>query len=324
MKLNWAILGTGGIARTYAKGMALCDSGNLVAIGSRALESAERFSAEHGGRAYAGYDEALNDPGVDAVYIALPHHMHAEYTIRAARAGKHILCEKPFTLNALEAERAIAAVREADVFFMEAWMYRSHPQTLKVMELLQSGAIGEPRVIEASFGYAAGRDWEHFKADAKVGGGGLMDVGSYPVSFFRLVACAEPTRCEYSCSFYRGYDDHGVGLLEFPGELRASFGTAVHVNLANSATIFGDNARIHLPSPWFCKGPILLTDKDGTREIPFDDVPDLWGNQAGVVTRYLEQRESPTMTWADTLGNMRALDALRDSAGLRFESETRE
>lgn len=319
MKLNWGILGTGAIAGTFAKGMKACNNGNLVAVGSRVLDRARMLTDDHGGKPYGSYDDMLGDPTVEAVYIALPHHMHMEYTIKCAQAGKHILCEKPFTLNALEAERALKAVREADVFFMEAWMYRSHPQTLKVMALIRDGAIGEPKVIHAEFGYAAGRDWEHFKADAAVGGGALLDVGSYCVSFCRLVADAEPTRCEYSCSFVRGYDGLGVGIVEFPGELRASFATGIHADLANSATVFGETGRIHLPSPWFCGGPILLDDEP----IPFESVPDLWGNQAGVVARHLADRQAPTMTWADSLGNMRTLDALRASAGLAFAEETK-
>ncbi len=318
-KLNWGILGTGAIAKKFAEGMRACDNGNLVAVGSRSIDTAKAFTDEHGGKPHGSYEDVLGDPNMQAVYIALPHHMHAEYTIKCARAGKHILCEKPFTLNAKDAVRAIAAVREAGVFFMEAWMYRSHPQTLKVMELIEDGAIGEPRVVHAEFGYASSRDWQHFKVDARVGGGGLMDVGSYPVSFSRLVAGVEPTVCEYTCAFVRGYDGHGVGILEFPGELRASFGTAVHVNLANTATVFGDTGRIHLPSPWFCGGPILLNDK----EVPFETVPDLWGNQAGIVAKYLDEKQSPMMTWDDTLGNMRTLDALRASAGLVFGEEAK-
>lgn len=323
MKLRWGILGTGAIAGAYAKGVTACDNGTIVAVGSRDYERAKEFTDKNGGKPYGSYDDVLADPEVDAVYIALPHHMHADSTIACAKAGKHILCEKPFTLNLADAERALEAVKAADVFFMEAWMYRSHPQTLKVKQLLAEGAIGTPRMVIANFGYFTDREREHFKLDQGVGGGGLMDVGSYPVSFSRMVAGQEPTRCEYICDFYRGYDGHGAGLLEFGNGLRANFATGVHVNLDNSATIYGETARIHLPSPWFCGGPIHLSrpGKSEPEVVEFDKVADLWGNQAGIVAKYLDRRQSPTMSWEDTLGNMRTLDALRKSAGLVFGEE---
>ncbi len=323
MKLNWGILGTGSIAHKFARGLKACKNGNLVAVGSRSHNTAKAFCNDFGGMPYGSYEDLLGDPSVEAVYIALPHHLHGPYTIKAAQAGKHILCEKPFTLNALEAERALDAVRQADVFFMEAWMYRSHPQTQRVAQLLAEGVIGQPRMVRAEFGYAAPGDAGGFRADVRVGGGALMDVGSYPVSFARLVAGAEPVRCHYAIDRVRGYDGNGQGILEFPGGLLASFGTAVHVNLTNDATICGDGGRIHLPSPWFCEGPILLwgPGADKPKRIDFERVPDLWGNQASIVAQYVDQRQSPTMTWADTLGNMRALDALRASAELTFERE---
>lgn len=325
MKLKWGILGTGAIARTFAKGIRACDSGDLVAVGSRSFDRAKAFCDEHGGKPFGDYEDLLADSNVEAVYIALPHHMHADATVECARAGKHILCEKPFTLNLPDAQRALEAVQDADVFFMEAWMYRSHPQTLKVRELIHDGAIGEPRMVEASFGYFADYSREHFKMDSSVGGGGLMDVGSYPVSFSRFVAEEEPDRCEYACDFHNGYDAYGAGVLQFPGGVVAQFATGVHQSLPNTATVFGEQAKINLPSPWFCGGPILLTEKGRSEpvEVPFETVPDLWGNQASIVAKYLDARQSPTMSWADTLGNMRTLDALRASAGLVFGGEAR-
>jgi len=324
-KLNWAILGTGAIAKTFAKGLKVTDTGQLKAVGSRSQSTADSFCSEYGGMGFSSYESAIDRPEVDAVYIALPHHMHAEYTIKCAQHGKHILCEKPFALNALEAERAMAAVRGADVFFMEAWMYRSHPQTAKIQELVSGGAIGKPLAAHASFGYRARRDWDHFKADGRVGGGGLLDVGAYPVSFLRMIAGEEPNRCEYSCEFSdTGADSVGFGLLQFPSGFRATFGCAIHLTMANEATIFGEEGRIHVPEPWFCRGPILLIKDGKTEEVPFDSVPDLWGHQAKVMQDHLEVRESPTMSWDDTMGNMRTLDALRRSAGLTFAQEPTE
>ena len=161
--LNWGILATGSIARQFAAGLRTSETGHLHAVGSRSLETAERFAAEYGGVPYDSYEAVLEDPEVQAVYIATPHHMHAEWTIRCAEAGKGILCEKPFTLNSAEAERALEAVRTCGVFFMEAFMYRCHPQTIRLRELLKAGAIGEPKMVNAEFGFNASHDWGNFR-----------------------------------------------------------------------------------------------------------------------------------------------------------------
>src|SRR5579883_188069 len=160
-KLGWGILATGGISRQFAGGLRASKTGELKAVGSRTDESAAKFTAEFGGKPYGSYDAVLADPDVQAVYIGLPHHMHSEWTIKAAQAGKAILCEKPFTLNKIEAERALAEVKKQGVFFMEAFMYRCHPQTLKVLDLIKSGVIGTPQMIDAEFGFSASREWNN-------------------------------------------------------------------------------------------------------------------------------------------------------------------
>lgn len=317
--LRWAILGPGSIARRFAEGLKAVER-PLTVVASRSLDRAQAFAQEYGGEALEGYDAALARPDVDAVYIALPHHLHAEWTIRAARAGKHILCEKPFTLNLPEAEGALQVVDACGVFFMEAWMYRSHPQSTEIIRLLRDGAIGTPRLVRAEFGFQAGRDWANFRTIGEVGGGALMDVGSYCVSFARMVAAEEPARAEYVCEITpQGYDAIGAGLLEFPSGLRASFGTAIHLDLQNQAVVYGDEGRLIVPSPWFADGRLVLERQGKEPEVrQTDSVAHLWGYQAVIVERYLESRESPTMAKADTLGNMATLDRLRRSAGLRF------
>lgn len=155
-RVRWGILATGSIARAFAAGLRESESGVLAAVGSRSLEKAVAFAGEFGGSAYSSYQGVLEDPDVDAVYIATPHHLHAENTIAAAQAGKAILCEKPFTLTFAAAERAIEAVRRAGVFFMEAFMYRCHPQTRQAREWLRNGAIGRILQVDAEFGFAAG------------------------------------------------------------------------------------------------------------------------------------------------------------------------
>jgi len=323
--LKWGILATGGIARQFARGLKVSKTGTLVAVGSRTLETAEKFTNEFGGKPYGSYDEVLNDPEVEAVYIATPHHMHYDWTIKAAEAGKAILCEKPFTLNALEAQRALNEVRKHRVFFMEAFMYRCHPQTLKIKQLVAEGAIGTPLVVNAEFGFAAGKPWGNFRADGTVGGGGLMDVGTYCVSFARLIAGEEPDFCAYAALIGDGgYDEHGSGCMKFPSGMTASFGTGVHANLRNDARIYGSAGWIQVDVPWKCSGGKVTVYRNGQEpeEFQMNSTNDeLYAIEADAVAEFLEAGECPYMTIEDTLGQMRALDALRASANLKFAAE---
>jgi predicted dehydrogenase len=327
-QLNWGILATGSIAHQFAKGLKASKTGKLVAVGSRSSENAKGFTETHGGKPYGTYEEVLADPAVNAVYIALPHHMHYTWTIKCAAAKKAILCEKPFTLNALEAQRALNEVRAHKVFFMEAFMYRCHPQTLKILELVKEGAIGEVLMVQSDFGFAAGKEWDNFRADGALGGGGLMDVGTYCVSLSRLIAQAEPTTVHYSAQIGpKGYDEHGAGLMQFPNGVVAYFGTGVHVNLRNDATIYGTEGKIHIPNPWKCSegGATLQQNGKPVHKIDFKSTNDeLYALEADTVAEFVHGHECPYMTWQDTLDNMRALDGLRKSAGLKFAAEMTE
>lgn len=325
-RVRWGILGTGSIASKFARGLRESRTGTLTATGSRSAEKAAAFAAGHGGKPYRRYEDVLSDPAVQVVYLALPHHMHAEWTVRCAKAGKHILCEKPFALTAKQADDALREVEQAGVFFMEAFMYRCHPQTRELKQLIQAGAIGKPLLVNAEFGFSASRDWDNFRTVGELGGGGLMDVGTYCISMSRLIAGEEPTRCEYVAHLSpppqegRGgsYDEYGTGCLNFPSGMTAMMGTGIHASLRNEVMIYGDEGWIRLRSPWFCNGPIELYGKGKHRARYIRSWPDvdLYGEEADAVAEFIEQRECPYMTWDDTRGNARALDQMRESAGL--------
>lgn len=327
--LKWGILATGGIARQFAGGLKVSKTGELVAVGSRSLESATPFTEKFGGKPYGSYDEVLQDPEVDAVYIALPHHMHYDWTIRTAEAGKGILCEKPFTLNALEAQRALNVVRQKKVFFMEAFMYRCAPQTLKARELVKEGAIGELLAINAEFAFAAGKTWDNFRTDGALGGGGLMDVGAYPVSFARFLTGEEPDIAHYTAKINeKGYDEYGSGALRFPSGVTMHFGTGIHCNMKNEAYLYGTEGRIEIESPWkVYTGSKMHLYRNGKDVETFEmgiTNDELYGYEADAVAEFFEQKECPWMTPEDTLGQMRTLDMLRQSAGMKFAAEMRE
>lgn len=319
--LRWGILATGSIAKQFARGLKVSENGELAAVGSRSLESARAFCAEHGGKPYGSYAELLEDPGVDAVYVATPHHLHRNDTIATARAGKGVLCEKPFTLSARDAEEALSAVRDPGVFFMEAFMYRCHPQTRKALEIVRSGALGKITMIATEFGFNASREWDNFRLDGPVGGGALMDVGSYCVSFSRLVASDEPDHAAYFASITnRGYDEAGSGALAFSGGITAHFGTAVHQQLENRARVYGSEGMLEIDSPWKCSGGMRLW-RDGAVVEEWNlgtDNDQLYAIEADAVAQYWEAKECPYMSLSDTLAQARTLDRLKSSAGLRF------
>ena len=190
-KLRWGIIGPGGIAKAFYGGVAHSKTGELVAIGTRDPNRPGLATDFGGARILKGYDALLADPEVDAVYIATPHTFHAGWAIKAAEAGKHALIEKPMGLTAFEADAMFHAARKAKTFMGEAFMYRLHPQTRKLVELVKAGTIGEVRMIKSSFGFAMPKfNPEHRLYANDLAGGGILDVGGYPVSMARLIAGA--------------------------------------------------------------------------------------------------------------------------------------
>lgn len=324
--VNWGILATGGIAKQFAGGLKESKTGKLVAVGSRTIESATAFTEKFGGKPYGSYDEVLNDPEVQAIYIALPHHMHYDWTIRCAEAGKAILCEKPFTLNALEAQRALNEVRKHKVFFMEAFMYRCAPQTLKAKELVDSGAIGDILSINSEFSFNAGKEWTNFRTDGALGGGGLMDVGVYPVSLARFLTGAEPDVAHYAPKISeKGYDEYGSGCLRFTNGTTAHVACGIHCNMHNHTWVYGTKGMLHIENPWkiYTGSKMTLYPQGGEPEVFEMGMTNdqLYAAEADAVAEFLEAKECPYMTLEDTLGNMRTLDMMRESAGMKFAAE---
>ena len=337
-KLAWGIIGTGNIAKTFARGLAPSTTGELLAVGSRTQESADRFGEEFSvPRRYASYEALLADPDVQAVYISTPHPMHAEWAIKAAEAGKHILCEKPITLNYPEAMAVIEAARRNDVFLMEAFMYRCHPQIAKLVELIKSKAIGEVRLIKASFSFHAGWNPEGRLLKHEMGGGGILDVGCYTTSVSRLIAGAalgkdfvEPIEVKAMGKIGESrVDDYTAALLRFPGDIIAQIATGVQLNQENTLQVFGTEGNIFLPVFW-------NPDKQGAQPAmtltrygqPAEDVTveadrGVYTYEADTVAANIANRQAPppAASWDDTLGNMRACDTWRLAIGMVYDIE---
>ncbi len=331
--LRWGILATGAIAHTFARGLTHSSTGHLVAVGSRSREMAERFGVEFGlpsNACHGSYEALLRDDRVQAVYLSNPHSGHAEWAVKCAEAGKHILCEKPLALNAVEAETIVAAAHDHGVFLMEAFMYRCHPQTLELARLVRAGAIGALRMIQATFSFRAEMDPRSQLFDPLLGGGGILDMGCYTASMARLLAgagigkpFAEPLAlgalgqiCE------TGVDVHTSATARFPGEILAQLSCGLRVSQDNAARVYGEEGWLHVPVPWTpasdggCTQIFLhRTGPSAPEEIRFtcpENVPAyLYTLEADHVAAHLSRRESPAMSWEDSLGNMRMLDRWR-------------
>ena len=343
--LAWGILGPGGIARAFANGLAHSATGRLVAVGSRDAARAQDFidanaAAGKGGpvSAHGSYERLLADPAVQAVYISTPHPLHPRWAIAAARAGKHVLVEKPLAVNRPQAMAVLEAARQADVFAMEAYMYRCHPQTRRLYELIADGAIGQVTSVHASFAFAAGLNPAGRLFDRALAGGGILDVGGYPVSFARLVAgaalgvtdqaapFAEPTAVTGGGTLTEtGVDDWAVANLAFADGLVATVSTGVGLS-DTAARVYGTGGYIEVPNPWLPSrdgrdaGLVLARVRRDVEQVAVAE-PELYASEADHVAAHVAERQGPAMSWADTLGNMAVLDTWRDLVGLRFDDE---
>jgi predicted dehydrogenase/aryl-alcohol dehydrogenase-like predicted oxidoreductase len=342
MKLRWGILGPGSIAKTFADALAHSKQGELVAIGTRSPGKPRLSDRFPGARIHSGYAALLADPAVDAVYIATPHPGHPEWAIKAAEAGKHVLVEKPIALTAHEADAMFHAATLAGTFLGEAFMYRSHPQTKALVDLVSGGAIGEIRLVKSSFGFAMPADmWDHRLYANDLAGGGILDVGCYPVSMARLLAGASvgqpflnPVEVSGVAHLGQtGVDEWASAVLKFETGLLAEVSCSVSVQQDNVLRIFGTTGRIEVADFWFASGhaggvgTISVIGTDGARrDIEVVEPGWLYAFEADAVAEAIwsgrQEFSAPGMTRADSLGNMRVLDRWRHTAGLIYGIET--
>jgi predicted dehydrogenase/aryl-alcohol dehydrogenase-like predicted oxidoreductase len=338
--VRWGLLAAGGIANAFASALARTDSGKAVAVASRSLEKAKAFAKEFSiPKAYGSYEELLADPTVDAVYISTPHPMHSKWAIKAADAGKHILCEKPLAMNQYDVQAMIEAARRNDVFFMEAFMYRCNPQTQRLVEMIRSKAIGEVRIIRATFSFQCGYgNLDGRLMNPALGGGGIFDVGCYAVSMSRLIAgaalgkdFAHPIAVHGAGQLGKtGVDEWATALLKFEGGIVAQCATGIQLNQDNNVVIYGSEGVITVPAPWFCNGrepgkvsfTVVRYGKD-PEEVVIDVPKGIYSIEADIVAANIKSRQapSPAMTWADSLSQAVTLDAWRGALGLAYPAD---
>jgi predicted dehydrogenase len=339
-KLKWGILSTGSIARTFAADLRSSQTGVLWAVASRNEEKAHQFAGEFGApKAYGNYQQLLDDPEVAVVYIAPLHPFHAEWSLRAAQAGKHILCEKPLAMNSHQAEEMIAAAAHHRVFLMEAFMYRCHPQMRKLIELLKSEVIGKVQIISAAFCFYSDDSPENRVMDRKLGGGAILDVGCYCTSMARLIAgvanglpFAEPLCLQGAGTIgsLSQVDEVAVAAVTFPGEIHAQLCTGIHTHSQELVRIYGTQGMLEMRAPWIPqignRPPVIALyqgqdERSKVEEYYLPSTRGLYALEADVVAEYLHagQAPSPYMSWQDTIGNMKMLDQWLAAIGMNYD-----
>ena len=280
-RLRWGILGPGRIAPRIVRGLRDNPRGRLHAVAGRDPERTRAFAADHGADgsviAHASHEALIADPDVDVVYVALPNALHAEWTIRALDAGKHVLCEKPLALTVDEVDAIAEAAERNDRLAVEAFMYLHHPQTIRAIEIAQSGVLGPLQVVSAAFSFLLDHPADP-RIDPTLGGGSLWDVGCYPVSIARRIAGAEPGDVAAFARWdERGVDRTFVGQLRFPSGLLAHFESGFAAADRERVEVVGSDATLVLDHPFLPEpdGPpprVSIRRAGAVEEIPVPSV----------------------------------------------------
>lgn len=322
--IRWGILGTGGIAHKFATGLSIIPDAQLVAVGSRTQAAADAFAGTYNiPTRHPTYEALAHDPQVDAIYIATPHPFHKPNTILCLEAGKAVLCEKPFTINAAEAEVVIALARQKKIFLMEAMWSRYLPAIIRARELVAQGVIGEVRMLTADFGFRTSVNAEGRLFNPAYGGGALLDVGIYPLSLASALF-GQPKHIHTAADIgSTGVDEQAAIILHYDSGQLALLSTAIRTNTLHEAVIFGTKGHIRIPDWWHANGFTLALDGQAPQvfDVPHDG--NGYSHEAQEVMRCLRAGllESDIMPLDETLALMRTMDTIRAQWGLRYPME---
>ena len=323
-KMRWGVLGVAKIAtRKVIPAMQRASNGSVTAIASRQIEKAKEAAAELGiGKAYGSYEDLLADADIDAIYNPLPNHLHVPWSIKAAEAGKHVLCEKPIGLSTAEAEQLMAVRDRTGVQIAEAFMVRTHPQWLRAREIVRSGEIGQLRTIQGFFSYF-NRDPQNVRNNPNWGGGGVMDIGCYPITMSRFIFESEPTRVSALVENDPDFqvDRLASAILEFPNG-QASFVSATQIAPYQRMHIFGTTGRIEILIPWNAPPdvPTRIIVEAGEEHVEEFPVCDQYTIQAEEFTRSVNEKTNAPVPLEDSVKNMKVIEAvLRSGESRRWE-----
>lgn len=321
---RWGILGTGGIAHKFATGLSVLTDAQLVAVGSRTQEAADKFADEFKApNRHASYEALANDPEVEAIYIATPHPFHKDNTLLCLNAGKAVLVEKPFAINANEAQQMIDLSRQKRVFLMEAMWSRFLPAIVRTRELIANGTIGEVRILNADFGFRTNFNPKSRLFDLSLGGGALLDVGIYPISLAFLLFGAPKTINAQAHFSDTGADDQNAIVFSYEQGQLALLSSASRTNTAHEAIIYGTDGSIRIPDWWH--GQKLILNVNGKPTETFD-IPHLgngYPHEAIEVANCVRagKIESDTMPLDESLTIIQTMDTIRSQWGLKYPTE---
>ena len=322
--IKWGVISTGTISKAFCDSIRYSKEGELVAVASRSSKNLKHFSDKYGVGTHDSYDALLNDSSIDAIYIGTPHNSHFDLSLKTLRNGKHLLCEKPMTMNSTEAMILLNEARRLNLFFMEAFMYRCHPLTHKMLEIVKQEFSNQEVLIESSFGFTADVDEKHRLKNPELGGGSILDIGCYPLSMARLIAgslldnaFADPLTISASGELSpNNIDLNAKAELEFSPKIKASIKSAINEEYENSLRVSSGEKQIFVKEPWHCgqfqgqKAKIKILENNQKKVIEvIDDV--------GLFTREIDEAsfcikagkiESTFMSHADSLSNSIWLD----------------
>ncbi|VGO22107.1 Gfo/Idh/MocA family protein [Pontiella sulfatireligans] len=325
-EIKWGIIGCGGIANLFATSLQALETGTLLAGASRTPGRAAEFAQKHGmERVYTDYEALVSEPDVDAVYIATTHNFHYENIKLCLENGKHVLCEKPFTVNAVQTLELIELAREKNLFMMEAVWTRFLPAILKLQELLADGVVGEVRTVKADFSITGEFASEHRLNNKALAGGALLDLGIYPITFASIVFGEQPSRIQSSAVIGdTGVDDRGFYLFDYEGGRRAMLSSSFTHNAPTEGIICGSKGYIRVPH--FLGATQLQLHREG-EEVEFFDLPyDEGENFKFEIAHAMEcieakKLESDILPLSTTHAVMQTMDTLRAQWGLEYEGE---
>jgi xylose dehydrogenase (NAD/NADP) len=313
--LKWGLLSTARINRRLIPAIRAAERAEVAAVASRSRERAEAYAAEWGmPRAHGSYESLLGDPDVDVIYISLPNSLHGEWAVRAAQAGKHVLCEKPFTVSVAECDRVIAAAESAGVVVVEAVMYLHHPLLAEVRRLIQEGAVGRVEFVRGFLCILLDRP-DDVRWKPELGGGALWDVGSYPVSFIRWVAGEPDEVFGWQTLAESGVDETFVGLLRYRSDVLGTFACGFRSPWRAEAQVFGTEGTLTIRQPYIIddESKILLSRGSEEREIGVREI-DVYQCEVEALTAAVLDGAPLPVSLASSRGNVATMAALYESA----------
>ena len=334
--INWGILGTGNIAKTFAKAIKDTSVSNLLAVGSRSKESAELFSSKFSCIGYGSYQQLLDNKEINAIYIATPHPSHFELSYQALMKDKSVLCEKPISMNSSEALVLFELAKNRKLLLMEAFMYRVHPQTDKIREVVEENFKNKKIAIKASFGFRAEVEKNHRLLNPELGGGSILDIGCYPLSMARMIVGSangksfmDPESYEVQADLSEdGVDLSAEAKLMFSDGSKAYLSSSIKENLNNSVEVTDGKNTLIIKDPWHCgeyqKGSnhLILKDlKKQVTEIEIESSGKIYTNEINHFYECLIENkiESSKISHSDSYGNAIGLDIWRKSAGVKYD-----